>query len=332
MRRREFISLVGGAAATGTLPLAARAQQPERMRRVGMLVGVPEDDPEMKARLVAFRQGLEKLGWSESRNLRIDIRYASAQTTEQNQMLAKELVALQPDVIVGLGPPVVSTLSREGPNIPIVFTGVPDAIGAGFVKSLARPGGNITGLINYEETITGKWLALLKEIAPRLSRAGVVGNPQTTAFDYFLRSAQAAAPSLSVEILPNRVGNAADIERAIELFARVPNTGMVVMPDSTTIALRDLVISLAAKHRVPAVYPARFWVAAGGLMSYGIDFVEVFRQAASYVDRILRGAKPTDIPVQAPTKFETAINLKTAKALGLVVSPTLLVRADQVIE
>jgi putative tryptophan/tyrosine transport system substrate-binding protein len=329
MRRREFITLLGGAAAAW--PLAARGQQGERMRRIGVLVGLAEDYPEIRARLVAFRQGLEKRGWSEGRNVRIDYRFAPA--SAQAQVLAKELVALQPDVILVHSTPVTAALQRESRTIPIVFTAVSDPIGSGFVASLPRPGGNITGVMNYEYSVSGKWLAMLKEIAPSLVRAALMTNPKTaTYYDYYLQAAEAAAPSIGIEPVPTFVENVTDIERAIASFASAPNGGLVVLPDLTTAVHRDLIIALAAQHRVPAVYYSRYFVAAGGLMSYGIDFVDVFRQAASYVDRILGGDKPADLPVQAATKFETIINFKTAKALGLTVPPGLLVAADEVIE
>jgi putative tryptophan/tyrosine transport system substrate-binding protein len=328
MRRREFITLIGGAVAW---PLAARAQQRERVRRIGVLAAYAEDDPEMKARLAAFRQRLERLGWSEGRNVHIDYRYA-ASIADQYQRLAKELVALQPDVILAQTTPITAALLRENRTVPIVFVSVSDPIGSGLVASLARPGGNLTGLLLYEEGITGKWLAMLKEIAPRLSRAALMANPKTTPYDYFLRSAKAIAPSLAIELEPSPVGNAADIKRVVESFARVPNGGLVVLPDPATSVHRDLIIALVARHRLPAVYWARYFVAAGGLMSYGTDFIDQSRQAADYVDSILRGAKPGDLPVQAPTKYETTLNLKTAKALGLEVPPSLLVRADEVIE
>jgi putative ABC transport system substrate-binding protein len=329
MRRREFITLLGGAAAAW--PLAAWGQQPSGMRRIGVLVSSAEDDLDMQARVAGFRQGLEKLGWSEDRNARIDARFAAG-NPDQFQALAKELAALQPDVIFAHSTPIVTALQQESRTIPIVFVSVSDPIGAGFVASLARPGGNLTGLLQYEEGIAGKWLAMLKEIAPRLARAALVANPKTTAYDYFLRTAKTAAASLTIELVPNPVETTADIERAIASVARAPNGGMFLPPDTTTILHRDLIIALAARHRLPAVYPFRVFVAAGGLMSYGTEQVDMFRQAASYVDRILRGAKPADLPVQAPTKFETAVNLKTAKALGLTVPPGLLVAADEVIE
>jgi putative ABC transport system substrate-binding protein len=335
MKRREVITLLatGAAAATPSLlwPRAARAQQAGAMRRIGVLVGVSEDDPDMQGRLGGFRQGLERLGWSDGRNVHIDYRFADGHA-DRFQPLAKELVALQPDVILAQSPPVVAVMQRESRAIPIVFVDISDPIGPGFVASLARPGGNLTGVMSFEAGITGKWLAMLKEIAPGLARVALVGNPKTTSFNYWRRAAEATAPSLAIELVVDQVETAADIEDAIEACGRVPNGGLLLPPDTTTIQHRDLVITLAARHRVPAVYSFRFFVVAGGLMSYSIDFIEQYRRAAAYVDRILRGANPADLPVQAPTKFETVINLKTAKALGLTVPPGLLVAADEVIE
>ena len=327
MRRREFITLLGGSA---TWPLAARAQQRERMRRIGVLVGLAENDPEMKERLAGFRQGLEKLGWLEGGNVRIDYRFAPAGA--QAQLLARELVALRPDVLLAQSTPATAALKPETSTIPIVFAGVADSIGSGFVASLSRPNGNLTGLLQYEEGITGKWLAMLKEIAPNLTRAALLANPKTAAFDYFLRFAKTLAPSLAIEVVPLPIENVNDIERSIEGFAREGNGGLVLPPDTTTVVHRDLIIELAARHRLPAVYAVRVFVVASGLMYYGTDFVELYRQPASYVDRILRGAKTVELPVQMPTRFETVLNLKTAKALGLTVPPGLLVAADQVIE
>ncbi|MGA9337364.1 MAG: ABC transporter substrate-binding protein [Pseudolabrys sp.] len=320
MKRREFITLLGSAAAW---PLTAHAQQRERIRRVGVLVGLAENDPEIKARLVGFRQGFEKFGWSEGSNVRIDYRFAPAGA--QVQSLARELVALQPDVILAQSTPATIAVQAESRTIPIVFAGLADPIGLGLVASLPRPGGNLTGLLLYEEGITGKWLAMLKEIAPNLTRAALVANPKTTSFDYFLRSAEALAPSLAIEIAPKPVENSADIQRAIDSFASEPN-------GTTTVVHRDLVIALAARYRLPAVYAIRVFVAADGLMYYGTDFVDLYRRAAAFVDRILRGANPADLPVQLPTKYETIVNLKTAKVLGLHVPPSLLVSADEVIE
>jgi putative tryptophan/tyrosine transport system substrate-binding protein len=329
MRRREFLSLLGSAAIAQ--PFAAHAQQGERVRRVGVLMGFAEDDPEAKARLAAFRQGLEKRGWSEGRNVRIDTRFAPAGA--QAQVVAKELVALQPDVILAHSTPVTAALQRETRTIPIVFAVVADPIGSGFIASLPRPGGNITGVMQYEASVTGKWLAMLKEVAHGLVRAGLVANPKTaTYYDYYVRAGEAVAPSLGIEAVPILVENVADIERAIESFADAPIGGLVLLPDITTAVHRDLIIALAAHHRLPAVYWDRSFVAVGGLMSYGNDLVDSFRQAAAYVDRILRGDQPADLPVQAATKFETVVNLSTAKTLGLTVPPGLLVAADEVIE
>jgi putative ABC transport system substrate-binding protein len=328
VKRRAFVTLLGGAAAW---PVVARAQQPERIRRIGVLMGTAADDSEMKSRLAAFRRGLDRRGWTEGRNVGIDTRFAAGDA-DQYRPLARELLALQPDVILAHTTPVVEVLRRESGAIPIVFVTVSDPIGSGFVASLARPGGNLTGMLFYEASITGKWLALLKEIAPRLERAAFIANPKTTVYDYFLRSAKELARSLGIELVPSQVETAADIEHAIVTFARAPDGGLFVPPDSTTILHRDLIIKLAARYRLPAVYTATYFVSAGGLMSYGIDQVDMFRQAASYVDRLLRGDKPADLPVQAPTKYETAVNLRTAKALGLTVPPGLLVAADEVIE
>jgi putative tryptophan/tyrosine transport system substrate-binding protein len=324
MKRRDFITLLGGAAVVW--PLAARAQQLDRIRKVGMLVAI--DDPEIKA----FQQELERLGWIEGHNIRLDYRVAPA--AAQVQTIAEELVALQPDVIFVESRPATAALQKETHTIPIVFTYVIDPIGAGFIASLARPGGNITGIMAYEEGIVGKWLGMLKEIAPQTARISLLGNPKTAVYyDYLLHAAEAAAPSLGIEIVPSRIENdAADIERAIATVASMPNGAMVVVPDSTTTVNTDLIITLAVRNRLPAVYSFKFMVRAGGLMSYGIVSADHYRQAAYYVDRILRGAKPTDLPVQTPTKYETALNLKTAKALGLTPSTGLLVAADEVIE
>jgi putative tryptophan/tyrosine transport system substrate-binding protein len=329
MQRREFIKLLGGAAATW--PISAHAQQPGQMRRIGVLMNNAENDPETEPQLVGFRQGLQQLGWSEDRNVRIYTRFA-ADRPDQYQMLAKELVGLQPDVIFGYTTPINAALQRETRIIPIVFAQVSDPIGSGLVASLARPGGNVTGLLLYEKGITGKWAAMLKEIAPQLERAALLANPKTTPYDYFVRSAEATAQSLAIELVPSPVENAADIERVITAFAGTPNGGLLVLPSGTTSLHRALVVELASRYRLPSVYPFSFYVKAGGLMSYSSDLIDQSRQAASYVDRILRGTNPAELPVQAPTKYVTTVNLKTAKALGLDVPPSLLVRADEVIE
>jgi len=329
MNRRDALLLTGAVLAA---PHIAVAQPGGPMRRIGVLMGSAEGDPEYEARLAGFRQGLERRGWSEGRNVRIDFRYAPAIGADQAQGLAKELVALQPDVIFAHGTPMAAAAQRQGGTIPIVFVQVSDPIGAGYIASLARPGGNMTGLLQYEASITGKWLQMVKEIAPRSARAALMANPKTSAYDYFLRMAEVLAPSLAIELVSAPVENAADIERTIESLAREPEGSLVLPPDATTVLHRDLIIALAARYRLPAVYTGRFWVAAGGLMSYSIDYVDMFRQAATYVDRILRGDKPADLPVQAPVKYETVLNLKTAKALGLTVPDLMIVRADEVIE
>jgi putative tryptophan/tyrosine transport system substrate-binding protein len=328
VKRRDFITLLRGAAAAW--PLGASGQQPQRMRRIGVLMGLAEHDPEAKARLAGFWQAFERLGWFEGRNVLVDYRYAPAGAGAQ--VRAKELIALQPDVILTQGTPNSAALKRETSTIPVVFVGNADPISSGFVESLAHPGGNLTGFLLYEESITGKWLAMLKEIAPAVTRVALVSNPKTIPYDYFLHGAETAGPSLGIQIVPARVESTADIERTMESFAHVPDGGMILPPDTTTVVNRDLIIALAARYRLPAIYSLRIFVTAGGLMSYGTDFVNLFRQAASYVDRILHGAKPSDLPVQQPTKFETIVNLKTAKALGLTVPPGLLVAADEVIE
>jgi len=328
MRRRAFITLLGGAAAAW--PLAARAQQPDRTRRVGALITVPEDDPDAKLRIVAFREALEKLGWSEGRNVHLDVRFTSS--ADAQQALVKELLALAPDVVVAQGTSATAAFQRESRDIPIVFVSVSDPVGAGFIASLARPGGNLTGLTLYEASIAGKWLAMLKEIAPSVTRVAFIINPKTSSFAHFAREAETMAQSLAIELTVHTIENASDISRVIESFASLPNGGLVLPPDASTITHRDLVVALAVRYRLPAVYAWRQFVAAGGLMSYGIDLVEQVGQTASYVDRILRGAQPADLPVQAPTKYQTVLNLKTAKAMGLTVPPGLLVAADEVIE
>jgi putative tryptophan/tyrosine transport system substrate-binding protein len=330
MRRREFFKVIGGAIAAR--PFAALAQQTERMRRIGVLMGLAEGDADTNVRIEGLRQGLGTLGWSEGRNVRIDYRFAPAGA--RAQVLAKELVALQPDVIVSNSSPATGALQRETRTIPIVFTGVADPIGSGFVASLAQPGANITGFLLFEASITGKWLAMLRDMVPALARATLVINPKTAPYyDFYLRAAQAAASSLGIEVVLGPIGNEqAEIERVFEAFARTLNGGLLLPPDTNTITHRDLLIALAARHRLPAVYSDRLFVVAGGLMCYSTDRADQFRAAATYVDRILRGAKPAELPVQVPTKYETVINLKTAKALGLTVPPGLLVAADEVIE
>jgi putative tryptophan/tyrosine transport system substrate-binding protein len=326
MKRREFITLLSGAAAW---PLAASAQQGNRMQRVSVLVTTA--GTEGTARDATFRLALERRGWTEGRNVRIDTHLLTpAFSFEQAQKVAKELIALQPDVIVVQSTPYTAALQQQTRTIPIVFVHVSDPIGSGFATSLARPGGNLTGLLLFEGSIAGKWIGMLKEITPRLQRVAVLHNPDVSTF--YLRAAEALASSLSVEVVSNPVEGAADIERAIQSFAHTPDGGLLISPDFTLLNHRNLIIALAAEHRLPAVYADRIFVTDGGLMCYSTDRVDQFRQAAAYVDRILRGDKPADLPVQAPTKYETVVNLKTAKALGLIVPPGLLVAADEVIE
>ena len=327
MRRREFITLIGGAAAW---PLAARAQQPERMRRIGVLMYWTADDTEGQARLAAFTQALKQLGWSDGSNLRIDIRWATADDVRRH---AAELVALAPDVLVsGTGTATTVPLLESTRTVPIVFVAVIDPVGAGFVASLARPGGNATGFTMFEYGLSGKWLELLKQIVPSITRAAVLRDPAVASGIGQFAAVQAVAPSLGVELSPVDVRDAPEIERAVTSFARSSSGGLIVTPSPLANRHRDLIIMLAARHRLPAVYAWRYYVTDGGLVSYGPDSIDQYRRAAGYVDRILKGEKPADLPVQAPTKYELVINLKTAKALGLEVPPTLLARADEVIE
>jgi putative ABC transport system substrate-binding protein len=329
VNRREFVTLLGGAAAGW--PLAAGAQQqPDAMRRIGALVGLAENDSNMIARLSALREGLTKRGWVEGRNIRIDYRYAPAGT--HAQALARELVASQPDVILAHTITMAAALQKESSTTPIVFVSLADPIGAGFVASLARPGGNMTGLTTFEASIAGKWCLMLKEVAPVIKRAAFVANPEIQTYDFYLRAAQPPAAALGIDLVPIPVKDTTDITNAIEGFARVPDSALIVPPDVFTVVHSELIITLAARHRLPAVYAFGYLVSAGGLMSYGTDRVDEMRQAAAYIDRILRGDKPSDLPVQAPTRFETVVNLKTAKALGLTVPPGLLLAADEVIE
>jgi putative ABC transport system substrate-binding protein len=331
MKRREFLTLLGGAAAVG--PRVAGAQTPDRVRRVGMLIGYAEDDPETKARLAAFRHGLETLGWTEGRNILIDYRFAPADP-DQAQSFAKELVALRPDALVGNSTPATAALLHETRTIPVVFVGVSDPVGSGFVASIARPDGNTTGFTNFEPSLTGKWLQLLKEIAPGILRVGVLFNPKTApgGGSFFLAPFESAARSFAVEPIAAPVSDAAEIESALASIAREPGGGLIVMPDAFTTVYRKLIIEQAAIRRVPVIFPYHYQVVEGGLMAYGVDTVDLLRRAAPYVDRILKGEKPADLPVQAPTKFSLIINLNTAKALGLTVPLTLQDLADEVIE
>jgi ABC-type uncharacterized transport system substrate-binding protein len=328
MERREFITLLGGAAVAW--PVAARAQQGEPMRRIGVLMSLGADDAEGQARLAAFSQALKQLGWSEGRNLRIDTRWTTADDIRKH---AAELVALAPDVLVaGGGTATVAPLLQATRTVPIVFTVVIDPVGAGFVASLAHPGGNATGFTVYEYSMSGKWLELLKEIAPRVTRVAVLRDPAIASGIGQFGAVQIVAPSLGVELSPVDVRDAGEIERAVAAFASGLNGGLIVTASPLTTAHRNLIVTLAARHKLPAVYPTRYYVAAGGLISYGPDLLDQYRRAASYVDRILKGEKPADLAVQAPTKFELLVNLKTAKALGLVMPPAVLGRADEIIE
>ena len=329
MRRREFITLLGGAAATW--PLAARGQQGERVRRIGVLINMAADDPEGHARITAFAQGLQEAGWTTGRNVRIDYRWGGA-GADAMAKYAAELVALAPDVILAATSSSVVALQRITRTIPIVFVQVIDPVSAGFVASLARPGGNATGFTIIEYGFSGKWLELLKEIAPRITRAAVIRDP-TGAFQMGQMGAiQSVAPSLGVELRPVEARDAGEIERAVTAFARSGNGGLIVLSGNSSLAHRELIVTLAARERLPAVYADRVFVARGGLMSYDTNRIEQYRRAVGYVDRVLKGENPADLPVQAPTKYELVINLKAAKALGLDVPPTLLARADEVIE
>jgi ABC-type uncharacterized transport system substrate-binding protein len=329
MKRREFITLVGGAAAAW--PLAARAQHDERTRRIGVLMYWAADDAEGQARLAAFAQALDQLGWSEGRNLRIDSRWATAADIHRH---AAELVALAPDVLVAAtGTATVAPLLQATRTVPIVFAIVIDPVGAGFVESLARPGGNATGFTLYEYSMSGKWLELLKGIAPGVTRVAVLRDPAVASGIGQFGAVQIVAPSLGVTLTPVDVRDASEIERGVTAFARGSSGGLIVTASPLASIHRTLITTLAARHKLPAVYSARHYVVtAGGLLSYGPDLIDQFRRAAGYVDRILKGEKPADLPVQAPTKYELVINLKTAKALGLEIQPMLLARADEVIE
>ena len=327
--RREFITLLGGVAAAW--PLAARAQQGERMRRIGVHMNSPADSSEGKARFGAFVQGLDQLGWNDGRNARIDVRWGAAGDVDGNRKNAAELVALVPDIILATTLPSATALQRLTRTIPIVFAMVLDPVGADIVESLARPGGHTTGFMQFEFSLAGKWLELLKQIAPGVTRAAVFRDPGNASGIGQFAVIQAMAPALSIEVMPINVRDAREIERAVAAFARVANGGLIATGGPAGFH-RDLIFKLAVQHRLPAVYPYRYYVDEGGLISYGPDLPGLFRQAAGYVDRILKGEKPADLPVQAPTKYELVVNLKAAKAIGLEVPPTLLARADEVIE
>jgi len=329
MQRREFITLLGGAAVAW--PLAARAQQPDRVRRIGVLMGYAESDPEGQRCIKAFLQGLQELGWAPGRNVQIEYRWGGADP-DRIQTYATELVGSKPDVILAQTALVLVPLQQETHTIPIVFMQVIDPVESGFVASMARPTGNLTGFAPFEASVTTKWLEMLKEISPSVIQVAVILNPDQSPNVVMLRAIEAVAPSLGVHLTVAGVHDAADIERAVNALMRESNGGLVVLPNPITINHRELIITLAAQHRLPAVYPYRYFVADGGLMSYGADIVDQYRRAAGYVDRILNGEKPADLPGQAPTKYELVINLTTAKALGLTVPPSLLTRADEVIE
>ena len=332
MRRRYFITLSGGAAASSLLrPLSAYAQQTDRMRRIGVLMNLSAEDPETKSRLGAFEQVLQRLGWTVGQNIRIDDREAGG-NTEKLRSYAAELVALAPDVILAQSSTAVALLLQATRSVPIVFADISDPVGAGFVDSLAQPGGNATGFMLLEYSLSGKWLELLKEIAPSVTRAAVLRDPANPAGIAQFGAIQATAQSLGVEVSPVGIRDAGEIERAVAAFARSANGGLIVTPGAASSVHRDQIIALAAQHKLPAVYAFRLDVIGGGLISYGPDLVDQFRRAAGYVDRILKGEKPADLPVQAPTKYELVINLKTAKALGINVPSALLARADEVIE
>ncbi|MGC2825707.1 MAG: ABC transporter substrate-binding protein [Pseudolabrys sp.] len=328
MRRREFITLIGGAAAW---PIMVHAQQPDRMRRIGVLMFFTEDDPQSKSRIAALIEGLQQLDWNVGRNVKLDVRWDAADVA-RSRRYAAELVALAPDVILTAASPATAAMRETTSTIPIVFVAVTDPVGAGYVVSLARPGGNATGFTYIEYGMSGKWLELLKEIAPRVSRAAILRDSTVAVGIGQLGAIQSVAPSLGLETIPMDVREAGEIERTISDFARTPNGALIVTAGTGALVHRKLIIALAVKHRLPAVYFQTTFVKDGGLISYGPDAVAQYRQAALYVDRILKGEKPADLPVQSPTKFELSINLTTAKALGLIIPPSLLARADEVIE
>jgi|SRR5689334_7055261 putative ABC transport system substrate-binding protein len=327
MRRREFITFLGGAAA---LPFTAHAQQPDRTRRIGILTGITGEDEQTKARTAAFLAELQKLGWTEGRNVRVDFR-AGGGNLANTRKYAAELVALAPDVILASGSTPVAALLEATHTIPIVFTIVADPMGAGFIEKLSRPSGNATGFMMFDYSLSGKWLELLKQVVPTLMQAAVLRDTAAAGVGQFA-VIQAVAPSLGLEVSTINVGEPRELDRKVTAFAREPNGGLVVSAGALTVVNRDLIVTLAARHKLPAVYFDRTFVAGGGLMSYGADLVGQFRQAASYVDRILKDEKPASLPVQAPNKYELVINLKTAKALGLAIPPAVLARADEVIE
>jgi len=329
MKRREFITLLGGTAAAW--PLVARAQLDDRVRRIGVLIQVAEGDLQARIEVAAFLRELQKLGWSEGRNFRVDMRWGGG-AADRIRKYAAELIALAPEVVLASGGTVVGALQQVSQHVPIVFVNVTDPIGRGYVASLARPNGNATGFTSFEFAMGGKWLEVLKEIAPRVKHVAVLRDPVITAGIGYLAAIHAMAVSIGVEVTPIDVRSISDIERVVAAFARTSNGGLIVTADPAAIVHREAIITLAARHRLPAIYPYRFFVTSGGLITYGLNNVEQYRLAAGYVDRILKGEKPADLPVQAPTTYELVINLKTAKALGIEVPPMLLARADEVIE
>jgi putative tryptophan/tyrosine transport system substrate-binding protein len=329
MQRREFITLLGGAVAAW--PLAARAQQPERMRRIGVLMNVAADDRDGHSRVVTFQQALQQMGWSDGQDVRVDIRWG-VNDVDLDRKYAAELVALAPDVVLAAGTLSVAALQRANHSLPIVFVGVSDPVGAGFVDTLAGPGGNVTGFLLFEYSSSGKWLELLKQIAPNVAHVAVLRDSANPAGIAQFGAIQAVAGSLGVEVRPISIHDAGEIERAVVAFARSANGGLIVTPGASDSVHHNLIIALAARHKLPAVYAFRFDVTSGGLASYGVDHLDQFRRAATYVDRILKGERPADLPVQAPTKYQLVINLRTAKALGLTVPQALQASADEVIE
>jgi putative ABC transport system substrate-binding protein len=329
MRRRDFIALLGSA--TAGWPLAARAQQGGHGRRLVALMSMAADDPEAQPRVAAFESGLRELGWLDGHNLRVEYHWVS--DSDLLRRNAAELAQMPPDLIVATSTPVMAALREQALGVPIMFVQVTDPVGNGFVASLARPGGNITGFTNFEFSIGTKWLEALKQIAPRVTRVALIYNPETAPYaDLSQRPVEAAAPAFAVMPITVAARSVAELESAVDAFARTPTGGLLVLPDVTNLIHRDQIIALAARHRLPAVYPYRYYAASGGLLSYGSEQADVFRRAASYVDRILKGTSPGELPVQAPTKYELVINLKTARALGLEIPPTLLARADEGIE
>jgi putative ABC transport system substrate-binding protein len=330
VRRREFITLLGSGAVAW--PFVASAQQDGRIRHVVVWIGGSGDDPTSQQRGATFRDAMRGLGWTEGRNVKIDVRFPTTNAAEETRAAAAELAALNPDVIVTTGAPILGALQRVTKTVPIVFTLVTDPVTDGFVASLARPGGNITGFTIFEHSFAGKWLEMLKEVVPGITRVAVLQNPDHPAWNAYLRVVGAVASGMRVEVTAAPVNTAAEIQAAIDAFARVPNGGLVLLPNPVATAHREVIARAALRHGLPSIYLARIYPVSGGLMSYGIDLNEPYRQAAAYVDRILKGAKPGELPVQAASKFEMVINLKTAKALGITVPPTVLGRADEVIE